>query len=153
MGAPPTMARSSGEKIVLGMAAARSLRAETDLRLTLIRPRPTSAISASTSVGADSPETSARTIALAGVASVVPVRTSASVGAPRKERRVLRYTIASSTLVFPVPFSPVMTVVPSAWRSSAAAEKMRKSASSRWRMLTAARGTGSRQDTRTGIKR
>ena len=68
------------------------------------RLRPTSTISASTRVGADSPATSARTIALVGVASVVPVRTSASVGAPRKERRVLRYTIASSTLVFPVPF-------------------------------------------------
>ncbi len=79
---------------------------------------------------------SARTIALSA-----PVRTSASGGAPRKDRRVPRYATASSTLVLPVPFAPVITVVPSVSGSTSACVKMRKSISSSRRRLTVARET------------
>ena len=77
--------RSSGEKIVHGAAAARSFLLCTDFRLTRVRLLPAGRISASTRVGLSGPAISARTIAL-----VVPVRTIASGGAPRKERRVPR---------------------------------------------------------------
>src|ERR1019366_2547391 len=71
------------------------------------------------------------------MARLVPVRTMASRGAPRKERCVPRYTRASSTLVFPVPLGPVITVVPSVSGVKAAAAKIRKLTSSRTRRLTA----------------
>ena len=60
--------------------------------------------------------------------------------------------MASSTLVLPVPFGPVMTVVPSVSGVKAAAPKIRKSTSSsaaqahRDKMIPA-------QETRTGISR
>jgi len=76
---------SSGEKIVQGAAAASSFLPLTDLRLTRVRLRPAGRISASTRVGLSAPSIWARTMAL-----VAPVRTSASGGAPRKERRVPR---------------------------------------------------------------
>ena len=68
-----------------GAAAASSLRPETDLRFTRVRLRPAGTISASTSVGLSALSISARTIARSA-----PVRTIASGGAPRKERRVPR---------------------------------------------------------------
>jgi len=42
-----------------------------------------------------------------------PDRTSASGGAPRKDDSVASQATASSRLVFPSPFAPVMTVRPS----------------------------------------
>ncbi len=76
------MTRSSGEKMVQGAAAASSDRPVTALRFTLVRLRPAGRICASTSVGLSRLSISARTIALSA-----PVRTMASGGAPRKERR------------------------------------------------------------------
>ena len=68
-----------------GAAAASSFLPCTAFRLTRVRLRPAGTISASTRVGLSAPSISARTIAL-----VAPVRTIASGGAPRKDRRVPR---------------------------------------------------------------
>ena len=79
------MTRSSGEKIVHGAAAASSRLPLTDLRFTFVRLRPAGRICASTRVGLSRASSSARTMALSA-----PVRTMASGGAPRKDRRVPR---------------------------------------------------------------
>ncbi len=79
------MTRSSGEKIVHGAAAPSSRRPLTALRFTRVRLRPAGRISASTSVGLSAPSSSARMMALSA-----PVRTMASGGAPRNDRRVPR---------------------------------------------------------------
>ena len=118
--------------MVHGAAAPSSFRPDTCLRFTRVRLRPAGWISASTKVGLSAESMWARMMALVAV-----VRTIASGGAPRKERRVPRYARASSTLVLPVPLGPVITVVPSGSGSTCATWKTRKSASSRWRTLTA----------------
>ena len=81
-GPPLINVRSSGEKIVHGAADANALRPLTSLRFTRVRLRPAGRISASTRTLRSGVSNDARTIALSA-----PVRTNASGGAPRNERR------------------------------------------------------------------
>ncbi len=85
-----------------------SRRRVTGCLFTSTRLRPTARSAASVSVVRSSSTISARTIA-----SSWPDATSAASGTPRNDRPVATHATASSRLVFPCPFAPVITVQPS----------------------------------------
>ena len=115
-GPPFTRIRSSGEKTLTRKTPSRSRALRSGCLLTSVRPRPVGEISASSNTSRRSTTASPRTMARSA-----PIRTMASLGAPRNDFSEAKYPKASSTLVFPTPLRPCTTVSPSDRVNSAVA--------------------------------